>query len=108
MGRACIILVFRGPAELLVALALLEGLVYTFVFAWVTSHVMLMLIVLELFTLKAFFVVSARLASSGVEVAAVFMFLAIMAREAGFGIALLTAVARAHGNDIVSLGAPGI
>jgi len=87
----------------LIILIALELGVYMALYTSFWYHVIILLIILEFFILKGFFFTSLVIFRGSLETFFIFLFTALAVREASLGIALLTVLARAHGNDYLRI-----
>ena len=82
-------------------MGLWECVIYLVGFFLFSSHLILLLIVLELIVIKLFLIVSLSAVFYALDSFFIFIFVIITAREAGVGVALLTTFVRGHGNDLI-------
>lgn len=82
-------------------MGLWECVIYLVGFFLFSSHLILLLIVLELIVIKLFLIVSLSVVFYALDSFFIFIFVIITAREAGVGVALLTTFVRGHGNDLI-------
>lgn len=90
-------------ADSLIILIALELGVYMALYTSFWYHVIILLIILEFFILKGFFFTGLVIFRGSLETFFIFLFTALAVREASLGISLLTVLARAHGNDYLSI-----
>merc|ERR1712087_472661 len=85
--------------ESIILIGLWECVIYLLGFFLFSSHLILLLMVLELMVIKLFLVVGMSVIFHILD--SFFIFIIITAREAGVGVALLTTFVRGHGNDLI-------
>ena len=87
--------------ESIILMGLWECVIYLVEFFLFSSHLMLLLMVLELIVIKLFLIVRLSVVFYALDSFFIFIFVIITAREAGVGVALLTTFVRGHGNDLI-------
>ena len=87
--------------ESIILIGLWECVIYLLGFFLFSSHLILLLMVLELMVIKLFLVVGMSVIFYILDSFFIFIFVIITAREAGVGVALLTTFVRGHGNDLI-------
>ena len=87
--------------ESIILIGLWECIIYLLGFFLFSSHLILLLMVLELMVIKLFLVVGMSVIFYILDSFFIFIFVIITAREAGVGVALLTTFVRGHGNDLI-------
>merc|ERR1712087_935172 len=87
--------------ESIILIGLWECVIYLLGFFLFSSHLILLLMVLELMVIKLFLVVGMSVIFHILDSFFIFIFVIITAREAGVGVALLTTFVRGHGNDLI-------
>ena len=85
----------------MVFLGLWERVIYLLGFFLFSSHLILLLITLELVVIKLFLIIRLLVFFYALDPFFIFLYVIITAREAGVGVALLTTFVRGHGNDLI-------
>jgi len=93
----------RRILDLLVMGIFLEtgALVFLYTLSW--FHIIMLLIILEVFILNIFLVSSLLTVYTRLSGIRVFIFITLRVVEASIGVSLLTILVRAHGNDLVRI-----
>ena len=87
--------------DIILGVFFLEVLIYTKIYSTRWFHVIILLIVLELFMLKIYFFSAVGSLVSDINIYFIFMFITLRVAEASVGIALLTLLIRLHGVDFL-------
>lgn len=89
--------------DLLCILIRFEVIVYTTLYTLLRSHIIIIIIILELFILKTFLIIIYFGLRRGISIYFVYLFTTLRVAEAAVGISLLTLMVRSHGDDYMSI-----
>ena len=78
-------------------------LIFRFIISIIWFHVIIILILLEMFILRIFFLLNFYIILFNYSIFFIFIFITLSVAEARIGLSLLTMLVRSHGNDYIKI-----